>query len=179
MITTLNQIRAKSPCPDEWKKLLAHLGKTQSDDDSLSIATIIDSNGLDGALWHLRAVEGKDKEIRLYSVWCARQVQHLMTDKRSLDALAVAERFANGEATREELDDARAAAWNASGDALTAWYAASDAARYDAAWVAWNAADVAWYAASGDASNASDASCYADSSDLRNVQESRLRELCQ
>lgn len=36
-----------------------------------------------------------------------------MTDQRSKDALDVAERFANGEATEEERAAARAAAWAA------------------------------------------------------------------
>ena len=110
MKTTLNQIRDKSPCPHGWKKLLAHLGKTQGDDEALSIITILESNGLDDALWCLRAVTGHDREIRLYAVWCARQVQHLLTDRRSLDALDVAERFANGLATDKELAAADAAA---------------------------------------------------------------------
>ena len=125
MKTTLNQIREKSPCADGWKKLLAHLGKTTADDEALSIITILDSNGLDDALWCLQAVEGHDREIRLYAVWCARQVQHLMTDKRSLDALDVAERFANGLATVKELD----AAWDAAGDAAgdAAWSAVREA----------------------------------------------------
>jgi len=43
MKTTLNQIRAKSPCADGWKKLLTHLGKTQADDEAISILTILDS----------------------------------------------------------------------------------------------------------------------------------------
>lgn len=121
MFTTLNQIRAKSPCAEGWTKLLAHLGKTKADDVPLSIITILDSNGLDDALWCLQAVEGHDREKRLYAVWCARQVQHLMKDKRSIDALDTAERFANGLATQEELDAARAAAGgaacNSAGDA--------------------------------------------------------------
>jgi len=96
MNTTLNKIRSKSPCADGWVKLLKHLGKPQADDEPLSLITILDSNGLDDALWCLQAVDGHDREIRLYAVWCARQVQHLMTDKRSLDAIDVAERFANG-----------------------------------------------------------------------------------
>ena len=130
MKTTLNQIREKSPCADGWKKLLAHLSKTQADDEPISIVTIINSNGLDDALWCLRAVKNHDREIRLYAVWCARQVQHLMTDKRSLDALDVAERFANGLATAAELAAARAVAGDAAG-----------AAARDAAWVAaWAAA---------------------------------------
>jgi hypothetical protein len=126
MQTTLNQIRAHSPCSEGWRKLLAHLGKTQADDEPLNIATVIDSNGLDDALWCLRAVEGCDREIRLYAVWCARQLQHLMTDPRSLAALDVAERFANGKATQAELDAARAAAGAAAGAA--AWAAARAAA---------------------------------------------------
>jgi hypothetical protein len=153
MKTTLNQIKAKSPCTNGWKKLLKHLNKTTSDDDQLSIVTILESNGLDDALWCLRAVDGKDKEIRLYAVWCARQVQHLMKDKRSIAALDVAERFANGLATYEELQaagdatsDAARAAWFAACDAAraVAWAAAMAAARVDA----WDdASDAAWAAA--------------------------------
>ena len=63
-----------------------------------------------------------NKTLRLFAVGCARRVQHLVTDKRSLDALDVAERYANGNATKEEL----AAASDAAGDA--AWYAARGAA---------------------------------------------------
>ena len=136
MNTTLNKIREHSPCTDGWEKLLRTLGKTKADDEPLSLITILDSNGFDDALWCLRAVDGHEKEMRLYAVWCARQVQHLMTDKRSLDALDVAERFANGYATLVELDAAETAAWGAAGDV---WGAAGDAR--DAAWAAaWAAA---------------------------------------
>jgi hypothetical protein len=172
MKITLNKIRAHSPCEDGWRTLLTYLDKTNADDEPLAITTILDSNGLDDALWCLRAVEGHDREIRLYAVWCARQVQHLMTDKRSLDALDVAERYANGQASEEEraaAEDAaeaaaRDAAWHAAGIAAwdAAWHAARsaalaaaraaarDAARdagraaWDAAWVA--AWDAAWAA---------------------------------
>ena len=108
--TTLNKIRSHGPCPDGWTKLLRHLGKTQADDEPVSLLTILDSNGLDDALWCLRAVDGHKREMRLYAVWCARQVQHLMTDPRSVAALDVAERHANGQATDEELAAARDAA---------------------------------------------------------------------
>ena len=138
MKTTLNAIRDHHPCADGWKKLLANLGKTAADDDPLSLITILDSNGIDDALWCLRAVYDHDKEIRLFAVWCARQVQHLMTDQRSVAALDVAERFANGDATKEELDAAGAAAMAA------AWAAAGDAAMAAAGDAAWNAA---WSAA--------------------------------
>jgi hypothetical protein len=152
MKTTLNAIRDHHPCAHGWKKLLANLGKTAADDDPLSLITILDSNGIDDALWCLRAVYDHDKEIRLFAVWCARQVQHLMTDQRSVDALDVAERFANGDATKEELDAAGAAAWAA------AWAAARganwSAARGAAGAAAWGAAGgaagaAAWGAARG------------------------------
>ena len=174
MKTTLNQIRDKSPCACGWKKLLAHLGKTAADDSPLSIATVLDSNGLDDALWCLQAVKGHDREIRLYCVWCARQVQHLMTDPRSLDALDVAERFANGEATEQE----RAAALDAAGDAawVAAWDAAGAAARAAAGDAAWAAAwDAAWAAAMAAAMDAARAAVWAAA---RDAQEKHLRELC-
>ena len=137
MKTTLNAIRARGPCAEGWKKLLTYLGKTEADDEPLSLLMILDSNGLDDALWALRAVEGYDREKRLYAVWCARQVKHLLIDQRSLNALEVAERFARGRATREELDAALDAAWAAALDAAGA--AARAAAR--AAWDAWDAWD--------------------------------------
>ena len=37
MKTTLNAIRAHSPCRDRWEKLLRHLGKTEADDEPLLI----------------------------------------------------------------------------------------------------------------------------------------------
>ena len=110
MYTTLNQIREHSPCSEGWTNLLKFLGKKKADDESVSIRTILESNGLDDAMWCLRAVKGQDKAIRLYAVWCARQVQHLMTDQRSINALDVSEKYAKGEATEAELNTARAAA---------------------------------------------------------------------
>ena len=206
MFTTLNQIRTKSPCSSGWKMLLASLNKTQADDVPINISTILDSNGLDDALWCLRTVKGRDKELRLYAVWCARQVQHLMTDKRSLDALDVAERFAIGDATQEELTAARVAA------ACAGAAYALGAAAWCAAWAARNtadssnaAADAAWAAASsaGAATGAAIGAAWYDSwaaaraadpnadsyesardaaRDASNLskyaQEARLRELC-
>ena len=146
--TTLNRIRAHKPCVEGWTKLLKHLGKTQADDEPLPFATILESNGLDDALWCCRAEPQYTKEWRLYAVWCARQVQHLMTDPRSLSALDVAERHANGQATEPELAAAWVAAWEAAGVAAGA--AARAAARdavWDAAWAAaWAAGGAAWAA---------------------------------
>ena len=125
--TTLNKIREHGPCEDGWVKLLSFLGKTKADDEPLPLITILESNGLDDTLWCLRSVPEHDREWRLFAVWCARKVQHLMKDPRSLNALDVAERFANGLAHRDELNAARDAAWDAAWD--VAWTAARAAAR--------------------------------------------------
>ena len=150
MKTTLNKIRGHAPCTGGWEKLLKHLGKTRPDDEPLSLLTILDSNGIDDTIWCFRAVEGYDKEKRLFAVWCARQVQHLMEDQRSIDALDVAERYANGLATDDELSAARAAAGAAAG-------AFAGAVAWAAAWA------TAWAAAAGAAA--------------RDRQETKLREI--
>jgi len=141
MNTTLNLIRSHSPCREGWEKLLRHLGKTKADDEPLLLATILESNGIDDALWCLRAVPNCDKEARLFAVWCARQVQHLMTDPRSLSALDVAERHTNGKVTDKELAAAKDAAWNAASAAGGVAWAATFSAASNAAWsTAWAAA---------------------------------------
>jgi len=172
MKTTLNKIRAHAPYPDGWKKLLKHLGKTEADDEPLNIKTILELNGLDDAIWCLQAVEGKDKEIRLFAVWCARQVQHLMTDQRSLDALDVAEHFANGLASEEELRvarDAARAAWSTAA-------VARDAARaaWSTAWVAYAARDAA-----GEAAYAAMAASDAAGAATKEAQARKLIEICE
>ena len=53
-----------------------------------------------------------DKQLRLFAVWCAREALKMVDnpDQRSINACDIAERYANGEATDEELRAARAAA---------------------------------------------------------------------
>lgn len=134
MKTTLRAILAHEPSDFMWTELLSYLGKTGADDDPLLIETILDSNGILDTLWSLRAVEGHDREMRLYAIWCARQVQNLMTDPRSISALDVAERFARGRATYQELSAAWSAADAAADDAvLSEKVVAIDAARAAAA----------------------------------------------
>lgn len=117
---------------------MKNLGKTEADDEPLPFSVILECNGLDYALWCCRAEPQYAREWRLYAVWCARQVQHLMADQRSVDALHVAERYANGNATNDELASAY----------LLAREAANNSAR-DAAWSTTRpvAAEAAWAAA--------------------------------
>jgi len=78
-----------------------------------------------------------DVELRRFAVWASRQVQHLLTDERSLNAIDVADRHVNGAATDEELAAALAAADAARAAAYAAYAAdapdAPDAAAQDAA----------------------------------------------
>ena len=144
--TTLNRILEHDPCVEGWKKLLQHLGKTEADDEPLPFSVIVESNGINDALWACCTVPEHDREWRLFAVWCARQVQHLMTDQRSHDAIDVAERFALGAATKNELAAAKNAALAAESDAARkAACHAAVAAAFDAAKSA--ACDAAAYAA--------------------------------
>jgi hypothetical protein len=143
MKTTLTKIKQYTPCTEGWAKLLLFLNKTEADDEELLIKTILESNGVKDAIWALRAVEGCDREIRLMACDFAESVVHLANDDRSVNAIAVSRKYANGEATLEELE----AAWAAAGDAARD---ARDAARdaRDARAAAWAAAgDAAWAAA--------------------------------
>ncbi len=135
--TTLQKIYDCEPCSSGWKKLLKHLGKTKADDERFSMSLILESNDLDDCLWALRSRPDLSKLWRLFAVKCARSVQHLMKDQRSIDALDVAERHANGEASDEERSAARSAEW-------AAW--AAESAAWAAEWAAWAAESAAWAA---------------------------------
>ena len=139
--TTLNKIRDAEPCEEGWKKLLKHLNKKKADSKPLPLSVILEINGLDDTFWAFRTLPEYNNLWRKFAVWCARQVQHLMTDQRSLDALDVAWRHSEGEATDGELavaqDAAEDAAWYVVGaTARAAARAATRAAAGDAVWAA-------------------------------------------
>ena len=176
---TLNQIRAHHPCHEGWAKLLTAQGKSAPDDMPFPLSSLLDSNGLADTLWALRCLPEHDALWRKYAVWCARQVEHLMTDERSCTALDVAWRYACGEATEEELgaagaaaDAARAAAWAA------AWGAAGAAgAAWAAAWAAAGAARAAAGAARAAAGAAARAARDAAEAAAGAAQTGKLREI--
>jgi hypothetical protein len=86
-----------------------HLGL----DRPFPLSSILDSNGLDDAILCFAALPVYIEIPKRFALWCAREVQHLMTDERSVNALDVAERYLDGNATLKELsaaiDDADAA----------------------------------------------------------------------
>ena len=142
---TLKALREAGACVEGYNKLVCALTGKEFDlarmsyihcrhTEPIGIEFILDSNGLDDALWALRVVPGIDRDCRHYAVWCARQVQHLMTDRRSIAAMDAAERHADGLATDDELRAALNAAIDAACDAenTAAWGAARYAARYAA-----------------------------------------------
>ena len=139
--TTLNAIRAKSPCADGWKKLLAHLGKVQADDEPLHLLTILDSNGLCDTLWVMQQTGCDERLSRHFGAWCADQVLHLFEADRPDDP-----RPRNAIATARD-DDATPGQRAAAGDAAGAARAAAWAAAWAAARAAWAAAQAAWAAA--------------------------------
>jgi len=120
--TTLNAIRKHIPCEEGWEKLLKSLGKTKADDEPLPLVTILDSNGIDDAVWCLRALgEEHQRDIRLFACDIAEGVLYLFQkqcpdDKRPRQAIETARRYAMGKATKEEL----AGAWDAADAAARA-----------------------------------------------------------
>ena len=156
MQTTLNKIKSHTPCgllkPENinfgWGKLLNHLNKTESDDEPLELRTILESNGIKHTLWAFRAVDGKDKEIRLFAADCAEMVlpiyeKEYPNDYRPRKAIHAARDYANGLISAGELVAARADASAAADAAMTKRAAASaawDAASAASAASAWRAA---------------------------------------
>lgn len=155
MKTTLNAIRNHNPCEDSWKKLLLSLNKTEADDDAFPLRHILDTLGVEDAIWALRSIEGVDRDIRLFACDCAERVLPIYEaqypqDTRPRNAIEVSRRYANGEATEQEFDAAWSAAYAAAGAAWAAARAAARAAEGAAARAAWAAVDAwaaAWYAA--------------------------------
>lgn len=105
ILTTLNHVK-KFLEPDPFSKLLAGLGKTAPDDEPLDMLKILEINGLDDCLWAFDYNLPRPAR-RLLAVVFAKRARPLMTDRRSIDALDVAERHANGLATDQEFEKAR------------------------------------------------------------------------
>ncbi len=172
--TTLAAIRAASPCEEGWRKLLGALGKTSADDEPLDLLTVLDSNGLDDALWVLSFAMPDDRLTRHFQAWCAEQVLHLFEaerpdDARVRDQIAMLRNDEADDAAREAARKAAWAAWAAAREA--AWAAARKAAREaarKAAWAAWSSTgrEAAW--AAGDAG---------DAEASRAAQENQLRQM--
>jgi hypothetical protein len=151
----LNYIRSFNPCYDPIK----YLDETWEG----TILDIVKNNTIpfEDVLWlAMRTDFVSERLMRIFAVWCARQVQHLMKDQRSVDALDFMDAYiehvdliddddwrSGWENNRDAvMDAARDVAWDAVMDA--AWAAARDAVMA-AAWAAARDAvmDAAWASA--------------------------------
>ena len=137
LTTTFHLLRKHHACKDRYAVLREAL-RGRGDDEPITMIEILDSNGLDDALWALRAVPDeqaaeRDRLARLYACACARQVWHLLTDERSRAVIDVAERFAVGAATQDELKAAARDAYSAAYSAYSAAYSVAAARAADAA----------------------------------------------
>ena len=139
LTTTFHLLRQASACKPRYEFLRNALSREEYGDDTpINLLTILETNGLDDALWALCATaENCDNVARLMAADFAEQVlsiwQKYSQDKRPELAIKAARDYANGLITDQERD----AAWAAAGDA--AWDAAGAAARdaaRDAAWAA-------------------------------------------
>lgn len=186
--TTLRRIREGSPesgraCKRGYTKLIKTLGKTKGDDGPVTVLQVLDSNGLNDAIWVLSYAMPDDRLARHFQAWCAEQVLHLFEaefpgDMRVRDQIAM---LRNDSATEEQREVARAAALAAAGRAL---WGASQAAAGGALWAAKAAAggveaapgDAVW-AAQTVAQAAGGEAATGAGHDARVAQEAQLRKM--
>jgi len=161
LTVTFSELRKNGACPSGYRKLAKYKGGILKfgKRNPFPLLDILDSNGLDDALWSLRAcepAEERDRIDRLFACDCAEHVlvnfeRVFPSDNRPRHAIEVSRRFASGQATLKELSAAWAASKDAgsaartAGAALAAWSASES---YDpaAARTAGSAASAAWAA---------------------------------
>ena len=140
---------------DRWELFRREAKKLgyEGDDTPIPLTVALDSVGLNDTLWALRTVlpeeeAARDKLARLVACDYAERVAHLWVAPPDetwvpMDAIAVSRRYANGQATRDELRKAEAvagAAWEEAARAAWAawegWGEAREAARAEHDWQA-------------------------------------------
>ena len=129
LTTTFKRLRSAGACQSRYKFLRATLMGVK-DTEPINLLTILETNGLDDALWALRATaENCDKIARLMAADFAEQTlliwqKYAPDDKRPSQAIEAARDFAHGRINADQLSAAEAAAW-----AAWAWDAAGAAVR--------------------------------------------------
>lgn len=104
---TLRQILNAGSCRDP--RAAGWLPPDQGLDAPIGFREIVEKAGAEEAIECFSILPGYDSLKRHFAVDCAERVRPLMTDERSMNALAVARRHALGQATDEELAEARRA----------------------------------------------------------------------
>ena len=96
--TTLSEFHFKGACEKSTSKLMAYLGKTELDDDPITLLTILDSNGFRDALWALYAIPSF-RQIH-------RQMMALWAEQYSEDLGVHIETLKQQDADQDEADEA-------------------------------------------------------------------------
>lgn len=155
--TSLNHLIEHAPSITGWDKLLHALGKTEPDDEPLSLLYILETIGLDDALWALCSLD-ESVEAKLFALRCVWQEPSILTSKQIADELEKAELYFAGEScedatltigmTVKSTQDAKNAVHAAVfGDAWTAaWAVARHRASSDEAVIYDDEGDVVWAA---------------------------------
>jgi len=110
-------------------KLCKYLGIdfARGEDATITAKQLIDAIGIQDALWCLRTLDRKyDNLWRHLAVDYVENIKYTITDERSLNALVVARKHADGKASDDELE----AAWDT---AINASYNSTSNAAYNAA----------------------------------------------
>jgi hypothetical protein len=118
--TTFALCRKARACEPGYKQLAKNLGgiRRYGKEKHIPLAAVIESNGLDDALWvlqHARAGKDAERIAYLFAADCAARVLKIFereypNDSRPREAIMTARQFARGQATVKELDAAVAAA---------------------------------------------------------------------
>ena len=143
MHTSITLLRQSRACAARYKRLVKHLGGVTKygTDTPIPLTVVLESNGLDDALWCLRAVlpDEEERRNRLARLLACDYVEHVLplwesvypADGRPRAGIETARGFVLGQVTPEMLAAAMKSAEAAIGDPR-------DAAK-DVAWVAWAA----------------------------------------
>ena len=144
--TTFAKLHDAEACKDRYRHLAKSLGgiRKYGRTKPITLLQILDSNGLDDALWALRCCDTDSDGERLlheWACWCAEQVLPMFEgrypdDKRPRRAIETKRRWLDGNASDEELNAACAAAGAAAYAAARAASVAASAAARDAAYAA-------------------------------------------
>ena len=174
LTTTFTLVRNAGACADRYRHLARRLGgvRRYGAETPITLLQVLDHNGLDDALWALRAVDPaqtaeRDRFARLLACDYAQHVLPIWQaaypdDTRPADAIALARASAEGATDENALvaagtaaaeaarAAARAAGWVAAWAARAAAWAAGADAPWAAAWAARDAARAARAAARAD-----------------------------
>ena len=157
LYTTFRLAKAAVPCDSGYRKAAQAVGSVRryGRDTLTPVTMVLDFCGVRDALWVMGHCTTEPEEAeRLLRIAACDFAEHVLTfyesvhagDTRVRDCITVAQRYANGKATEEELATASDAAWAIfAGGGSRCWVArvASSAAARDSTFAATHAAFVA------------------------------------